>query len=633
MRLWSSTRHRAVATIATVAIAVASLVGSTPVQAAAPQPAAGSAVVDGSAIEWNLGSDYFAAMYRAFNPAKEHQSDLYLRYSCPDQRLYALVLTTNTPSGDRIPATLSAIDAWLKIDGQPGNLVDGNSASFAWVYDGTLPVGYEASASLAPGSYSLTAHIDVEWGGTQTSGTSGTVARTSIPLAIVCSGGTPTPTSTTTVTPTPTPRPVTIGDLAFEDMDGDGAYDAGEPGIAGVTVTLRDQSGAVVGTTSTDAAGNYLFTVPAGTYTVTFGAPAGYVASTPSLAPTTLAAGGSDLAQDAGFYRPVTIGNLVFEDMDGDGAYDAGEPGISGITVTLRDQSGAVVQTVVTDGSGTYTFTVRPGTYAVSFTAPAPYVASTPALTAITLRSGATNLDQDAGYYRPVKIGDLIWRDSDADGTYEPVVGEIPLAGVSVTLRNGLGVVIGTTTTNSNGLYEFAGLRPGTYTVTVTAPAGSTPTYDLDGIATANVAGVTTVSGTNRSDVDFGYRPLVAPGTGTPGYWKTHAEAWPVATITIGGVTYTRDQAIALMTRSDKQDRTLTMFQSLVSAKLNVAVGNDFSCVQSTILAADAWMATYPAGSGVAAGGATSPWRVGDPLNATLDAYNNGRLPCAVHRG
>lgn len=168
--------------------------------------------------------------------------------------------------------------------------------------------------------------------------------------------------------------------------------------------------------------------------------------------------------------------------------------------------------------------------------------------------------------------------------------------------------------------------------MTVAAPAGSAPTYDLDGVATANVAGVATVSGTDRSDVDFGYRLLVAPGTGTPGYWKNHAEAWPVATITIGGRTYTRDEAIALMSRADKQDRTFTMFQSLVSAKLNVGAGNNSSCGEAAILGADAWMTTYPAGSGVAGGGATSPWRVGEALNKTLDDYNNGRLPCAVHR-
>jgi hypothetical protein len=68
----------------------------------------------------------------------------------------------------------------------------------------------------------------------------------------------------------------------------------------------------------------------------------------------------------------------------------------------------------------------------------------------------------------------------------------------------------------------------------------------------------------------------------------------------------------------------------LVSAKLNVMVGNDDSCIADTIAAADAWMAMYPVGSGVAA---SSPaWKQGEPLYEELDMYNNGKLDCAFHR-
>jgi len=119
------------------------------------------------------------------------------------------------------------------------------------------------------------------------------------------------------------------------------------------------------------------------------------------------------------------------------------------------------------------------------------------------------------------------------------------------------------------------------------------------------------------------------PGTGTPGYWKTHPEAWPVDSITIGGVTYTKAQAIAFMDMPDG-DKTFTIFRALVSAKLNVLIGNEDSCVASTIVAADAWMATYgPVGSKVKASSAA--WKLGEPLYLTLDGYNNGLL-CAPHR-
>jgi hypothetical protein len=131
--------------------------------------------------------------------------------------------------------------------------------------------------------------------------------------------------------------------------------------------------------------------------------------------------------------------------------------------------------------------------------------------------------------------------------------------------------------------------------------------------------------------IDFGmwYPPVSQPGTGTPGYWKNHPEAWPVATITIGGVTYTQAQALAWLDAPDG-DKSVTMFRSLVSAQLNVLVGNDASCVSSTITAANAWLASYgPVGSKVKS--ASLAWKLGEPLHRTLDNYNNGML-CAPGR-
>jgi hypothetical protein len=123
--------------------------------------------------------------------------------------------------------------------------------------------------------------------------------------------------------------------------------------------------------------------------------------------------------------------------------------------------------------------------------------------------------------------------------------------------------------------------------------------------------------------------PVEQPGTGTPGYWKNHPEAWPVESITVGGVTYSKAQALAWLDAVGK-DRTTTMFSSLVPAKLNVLIGNDSSCVANAITAADEWMQTYgPVGSGVHA--ASVAWKIGEPLHRQLDNYNNGML-CAPHR-
>ena len=148
-----------------------------------------------------------------------------------------------------------------------------------------------------------------------------------------------------------------------------------------------------------------------------------------------------------------------------------------------------------------------------------------------------------------------------------------------------------------------------------------------------NSVAVTTLGsgGVYKSNVDFGFfvPSVQQPGTGTPGYWKTHPEAWPVAQITIGGATYTRDQAIAWLDNVNK-DRTTTMFSSLVSATLNTIIGNDKSCVASTIASANAWMQTYgPVGAGVHA--SSVAWKLGEPMHRLMDNYNNGML-CAPHR-
>ena len=122
--------------------------------------------------------------------------------------------------------------------------------------------------------------------------------------------------------------------------------------------------------------------------------------------------------------------------------------------------------------------------------------------------------------------------------------------------------------------------------------------------------------------------PVNQPGTGTPGYWKNHPAAWPAGGITVGGVSYTVAQAITLL-GSVGSDKSITMFSSLVPAMLNVAIGNDGSCVADTIAAADTWMIAHPPGSSVA--GSSPAWAIGEPLHITLDSYNNGLL-CAPHR-
>jgi hypothetical protein len=123
---------------------------------------------------------------------------------------------------------------------------------------------------------------------------------------------------------------------------------------------------------------------------------------------------------------------------------------------------------------------------------------------------------------------------------------------------------------------------------------------------------------------------LSGPGTGTPGYWKNHA--WPVPSLTVGGVLMDRKAIVSLMGKVSG-DKTITIFASYVSARLNVIVGNNDSCVKDAIANAEVWLTDHPVGSKVA--GSDYAWsgdQQGESYHQTMDRYNNGLLPCAVHR-
>jgi hypothetical protein len=110
----------------------------------------------------------------------------------------------------------------------------------------------------------------------------------------------------------------------------------------------------------------------------------------------------------------------------------------------------------------------------------------------------------------------------------------------------------------------------------------------------------------------------------TPGYWKNHPEAWPVQAITVGGRIYSKAEAIAIMNMGGS-DGSQKLFFHLVASELNLLIGHPpvAFCIADAIVAADAYLAQHPPGTGTPAG-ATSA------LIAPLDAYNNGQL-CINH--
>jgi Ca2+-binding RTX toxin-like protein len=177
----------------------------------------------------------------------------------------------------------------------------------------------------------------------------------------------------------------TISGTIWEDTDADGTLDEPIPtnAIEGTTVALLDPSGNVLATTTTDANGGYSFTnLPDGTYVVDVTDEAnvlkGYWHSdgpndgdnnNSQVDPYTVTVGPTnrtDETGDFGYYlEPAAIGDFVWDDLNGDGIQDVGEPGIDGVTVTLTIHypDGTSSTVVTTTGDNPDTMDVEMGYY------------------------------------------------------------------------------------------------------------------------------------------------------------------------------------------------------------------------------------------------------------------------------
>ena len=340
--------------------------------------------------------------------------------------------------------------------------------------------------------------------------------------------------------------PATITGVAWHDTDGDGIQDASEPPLEGIVVTLwQDSDGdghpdTVAATTTTLPDGTYMFDgLEPGDYQVRFSFPA-------PLTPTVADRGSDDSVDsdvdaighsqlfplsagealshvDGGAYAPVTIGDLVWSDTDGDGAMDPGEPGAGGVdvTATWAGPDGVIGTaddrefTTITATDGSYSFTgLAPGTYEVTIAVPTGAeltFGDTPYLVQTT--SGSEIDTADFGLAGTTRIEGIVWLDLDHDGDLDP--DEPTLGGTTVTATwagtdgifgNGDDVAY-TLETDGSGNYSIDGLPSGEYELAVdtsTVPAGLTATYDLDGVADSTT-GFTAAPGETVTDVDFGY--------------------------------------------------------------------------------------------------------------------------------
>ncbi len=331
----------------------------------------------------------------------------------------------------------------------------------------------------------------------------------------------------------PLVTPANVGDRVWIDVDGDGGYDIGEPGLNGVTMTLYHVGPDAVaetgddislGTTTTDANGRYLFTeVAPGDYYVSLNAadlPTGLTETSGTTNPGsafTLASGVDYLDADFGYVNDsastALIGDLVWSDFDQDGVRDAGEPGIEGVTLELvRTSDDQTIATTTTAADGGYLFAgVNPDTYRVRVTDTGGVLNGFTLTTGVnpavevTVAAGETFLNADFGFASGTTytISDRVWYDASSDGTQGG--SEAGIEGVTVNLLDNGGTIVATTTTDASGDFVFSGVASGNYTLEIADGNGVLNSYS--GTTTDATAGsrAIQVPGADVLGVNFGY--------------------------------------------------------------------------------------------------------------------------------
>ena len=306
-----------------------------------------------------------------------------------------------------------------------------------------------------------------------------------------------------------------ISGLKFNDLNGNGVGDLGEPGLPGVTIFLDANTNGVfdIGerSTTTDALGNYTFTgLVRGTYIVREVQQAGFTQTTPNPVAIVVSSGIDVSGVLFGNFQLISISGSKFQDTNGNGIRNPGEAGLARVTIFLdANNNGAFdigERSTTTDINGNYSFAnVAPGTYRVREVLPTGFTQTTANPVDVVASSGTNVSGQLIGNFQLISITGSKFRDSNGDGVRN--TGELGLQRFVIYLDTNNNGVLNTgeisTTTDTNGNFSFANLAIGTYRVReVGQPAFVQMTNNP-----ANI--IVTTSGANVTGILFGNIPAV----------------------------------------------------------------------------------------------------------------------------
>ena len=333
------------------------------------------------------------------------------------------------------------------------------------------------------------------------------------------------------------PELAQIDVYTFIDANGNNIDDNELP-LGGVGVEVFSCDGTLVGSLTSNAMGaSQIFDVPQVDYFIRITAPEGFDLVmgngiiTNANGPNTTNCFNTfpiGFSLDIPFIRTesdtniVTISGSIFTDNNGS-FFNDNEPPLGGVTVSLFDCSNNLIATTVSDADGQFSFeNINEGDYYIRFENLSGFEIGSGSgsdvdnsngigTTACMNFNGTTNVE--AGFIPLSTIGDFLWLDADENGIQG--ANDPGIAGMNVILEDANGNQLLTVTTDTDGLYIFSNIRPGTYRVVLedigdfvaTAQNIGDPNFDsnlssFNGVLASEF--LTTSDGVDRLDIDLG---------------------------------------------------------------------------------------------------------------------------------
>ena len=278
----------------------------------------------------------------------------------------------------------------------------------------------------------------------------------------------------------------TVYGWLWNDVDLDATRDAEEPVLEGWTVFIDTNENGILesGETSTtsDEHGYYVFGGLAnGEYNVNQVVPLGWEETWPGGSGHTASVSDENLWVEAGFGNAQgAIYGWLWEDLDLDAIWDAGEPILEGRTVYLDANNNgsfdAGEQQTITDTFGYYVFGEVPqGTYRVGQVVPSGWQQTWPSGDIHDVTVDTDNLWVEAGFGSARgSIYGWVWNDADINALRESE--ETILEGWTVFLDANEDGILGdgevSTISDATGYYAFGGIESGEHKVVQLIPEG-----------------------------------------------------------------------------------------------------------------------------------------------------------------